>query len=92
MTSSEEIAERQKYLKQLRWELNFLNVDVRIRKPRNGRWQLKLRHGSWSETVLCAGTEDVYAFVTAHGRIVGPAQDSRHAARVLLWMIERKQR
>jgi hypothetical protein len=86
-----ESAERRQRLLRLHYELNRLDVAVRVRKPRNGRWTLKLRKDG-TETVLCAGAEDAYAYVTAHGRLLGSTDDARHVARVLAWMIEGKRR
>lgn len=87
-----ELRERQKSLLRLRWELERLGVRARLRTPRNGRWKLSVRTRGWSETVLCAGAEDAFAYVTVHGRILGPVDDVRHVARVLAWMSEGKRR
>jgi hypothetical protein len=88
-----ELEERRAHLLRLRWELIRLGVLVRIRKPRNGRWKLKLRTPTgWSETVLCAGAEGAYVYVTAHGRLLGRVQDVRLVARTLVWMLERRRR
>ncbi|OLT31868.1 hypothetical protein BJF79_08725 [Actinomadura sp. CNU-125] len=67
-------------------------MPTHVNKPRNGRWQLRVRCGRWSETVLCAGAEGTYAYVTGHGRLLGPAHDARYIARVLSWMVERRSR
>ncbi|MBA9002844.1 hypothetical protein [Thermomonospora cellulosilytica] len=89
----DELQERRAHLLRLHWELTRLGVRVSVRKPRNGRWKLKLRGPvGWSETVLCAGAEGTYVYVTVHGRLLGRAQDARHVARVLLWMLERRRR
>ncbi|WP_119730058.1 hypothetical protein [Thermomonospora amylolytica] len=87
-----ELRERQARLLRLHWELTRLGVRVSVRKPRNGRWKLKLRGRRWSETVLCAGAEGTYAYVTAHGRLLGRAEDARHVARILVWMLEMRVR
>ena len=87
-----ELQRRRARLLRLRYELKCNGVKVRVRKPRNGRWQLKLRSGGWSETVLCAGAEGTYVYVTAHGRLLGPAHEARHVACVLAWMVERHER
>ncbi|WP_146087252.1 hypothetical protein [Thermomonospora echinospora] len=86
-----ELEERQICLLRLHWELTRLGIRVRVRKSRNGRWKLKLRTTTgWSETVLCAGAEGAYAYVTAHGRLLGRTEDARQVARLLLWMLERR--
>lgn len=88
-----ELDERQVHLLRLRHELIRLGVRVRVRKPRNGRWKLKLRTPTgWTETVLCAGAEGVYVYVTAHGRLPGRVQDARIVARTLVWMLDRRRR
>jgi hypothetical protein len=86
-----ELEERRARLMRLHYELTRIGVLVRVRKPRNGRWQLKLRcrTSRWPETVLCAGAEGAYVYVTAHGRLLGTTDDLRHVARVLAWMIPR---
>ncbi|NED55272.1 hypothetical protein G3I24_30830, partial [Micromonospora aurantiaca] len=53
---------------------------------------LRIRHNGWSETVLCAGAEGTYAYVTAHGRLLGTTDEPRQVARLLLWMVERRTR
>lgn len=83
---------RQSELLRLHWHLVQLGVRVSVRKPRNGRWKLKLRAPGWSETVQCAGADGAYAYVTAHGRLLGSTDDARHIARVLHWMIEGRHR
>ncbi|WP_433332936.1 hypothetical protein [Spirillospora sp. CA-294931] len=83
-----ELEERRRHLLRLHWELAQIGVRVSVRKPRSGRWKLKIRGPGRSETVLCAGAEDAYAFVTAHGRILGPVSDARYIARILAWMVE----
>ncbi|WP_131742906.1 hypothetical protein [Actinomadura roseirufa] len=87
-----ELAERRARLLRLHYELKRIGVNVRARKPRNGRWKLKVRNKSWSETVLCAGADGAYAYVTAHGRLLGSADEARYVARLLAWMLERRQR
>lgn len=91
-TTQTELAERRACLLRLLYELRHIGVRVRARKPRNGRWRLHIRHNGWSETVLCAGAEGVYAYVTAHGRLLGTADEARYVARLLLWMVERRTR
>jgi hypothetical protein len=83
---------RRGHLLRLRWELERLEVQTRVRRSRHGRLKLRLRVGRWSETVMCAGAEDAYAFVTVHGRLLGPASDARHIARVLVWMAAGRRR
>ncbi|WP_019632237.1 hypothetical protein [Actinomadura atramentaria] len=92
MRADEAVEERRKHLLRLRWELNRLGVRTRVRRTRHDRLKLRLWVGRWSETVLCAGAEDAYAFVTAHGRLLGPVSDARHIARILLWMAVGKRR
>lgn len=87
-----ELKQRRAHLLRLHYELSRLDARVRVQKPRNGRWRLKLRRARWTETVLCAGAEDAYAYVTGSGRLLGPAQDVRYVAQVLVWMIEGKHR
>ncbi|RSN53254.1 hypothetical protein [Actinomadura sp. WAC 06369] len=84
--------ERRARLLRLRFELGRLGISTRVRKPRNGRWQLRVHRNGWSETVLCAGAEDAYAYVTAHGRLLGTTNEARHVARLLDWMLERRLR
>lgn len=86
-----ELEERQQRLMRLRRELTRLGVRVRVRRSRNGRWKLKLRTTiGWTETVLCAGAEGSYVYVTAHGRLLGRTRDARQVAQLLLWMLERR--
>lgn len=91
-TTQDELAERRARLLRLRYELQRIGLNVRARKPRNGRWRLRIRHNGWSETVLCAGAEGAYAYVTAHGRLLGTADEPRYVARLLFWMVERRTR
>jgi hypothetical protein len=91
-TTQAELAERRARLLRLHYELRRIGVRVRARKPRNGRWRLRIRHNGWSETVLCAGAEGTYAYVTAHGRLLGSSDEPRQVARLLLWMVERRTR
>ncbi|MEU5882857.1 hypothetical protein [Spirillospora sp. NPDC047279] len=88
----EEVEKRQVRLLRLHHELKRLGVTVRVRKPHNGRWQLRVRRAGWTETVLCAGAEGDYAYVSVHGRLLGPVDDVRYVARLLVWMIERRER
>jgi hypothetical protein len=69
-------------------------VLVRVRKPRNGRWKLTVRSRGtrWTETVLCAGAEGTYAYVTGHGRLLGTTDDLRGVIQTLTWMIEGRHR
>jgi hypothetical protein len=83
---------RQAEILRLHWHLTQLGVRAHVRKPRNGRWKLKVSTRRWSETVVCAGAEGAYAFVTIHGRLLGSTEDVRHIARVLRWMIEGRRR
>jgi hypothetical protein len=41
---------------------------------------------------MCAGADGAYAYVTAHGRLLGTAAEVRYVARLLLWMVERQKR
>ncbi|QKG20123.1 hypothetical protein [Actinomadura verrucosospora] len=41
---------------------------------------------------MCAGADGAYAYVTAHGRVLGTASEVRHVARLLVWMVERRTR
>ncbi|WP_165970545.1 hypothetical protein [Actinomadura sp. 6K520] len=91
-TTQAELAERRARLLRLHYELKRLGACVRARTPRNGRWRLRIRHNGWSETVLCAGADGAYAYVTAHGRLLGTADEPRYVARLLLWMVERRLR
>lgn len=91
-TMQAELAERRARLLRLHYELRRIGVSVRARKPRNGRWRLRIRHNGWSETVLCAGAEGAYAYVTAHGRLLGTTDEVRYVARLLCWMAERRVR
>ncbi|MFA1546137.1 hypothetical protein [Actinomadura chokoriensis] len=87
-----ELEERRARLLRLRYELRQLKLKVRVRKPRNGRWCLRIRHHGWSETVLCAGADGAYAYVTVHGRLLGSTADPQYVAKLLLWMVERRLR
>ena len=91
-TTQTEVAERRARLLRLHYELRRIGISVRARKPRNGRWRLHIRHNGWSETVLCAGADGVYAYVTAHGRLLGTTDEPRYVARLLFWMAERRTR
>lgn len=83
---------RQRLLMDLHQELVARDLRVVIRKPRNGLWKLKLRHGLWTETVMCAGSEGAYAFVTPHGRLLGSADDLGGTVDLLRFMLIRRQR
>ena len=89
-----ELRERQVRLLRLHHELIRAGMRVRVRKPRNGRWKLTIRspETGWSETVLCAGAEGVYAYVTGHGRLLGGTDELRRVTQTLAWMIERQHR
>lgn len=87
-----ELAVRRERLLRLHFELKRLGASTRVRRPRNGRWRLRVRCDGWSETVMCAGADGAYAYVTAHGRLLGTASDVRYVARLLLWMVERRKR
>ncbi|MFA1551788.1 hypothetical protein [Actinomadura chokoriensis] len=91
-TTQAELEERRTRLLRLHYELRRIGVGVRARRPRNGRWCLRIRHNGWSETVLCAGAEGAYAYVTAHGRLLGTTDEPRYVARLLFWMAERRTR
>jgi len=92
LTMQAELEERRARLLRRHFELKRIGACVRARKPRNGRWRLTVRHNDWSETVLCAGAEGAYAYVTAHGRLLGTTDEARHVARLLVWMVERRLR
>ncbi|MGI8333632.1 hypothetical protein ACRYCC_27095 [Actinomadura scrupuli] len=89
-----ELRERQVRLLRLHHDLIRTGVLVRVRKPRNGRWKLTLRsrEARWTETVLCAGAEGTYAYVTGHGRLLGSADNPRGVVQTLTWMIEGQHR
>ncbi|GAA2614180.1 hypothetical protein SMC26_24085 [Actinomadura fulvescens] len=91
-TRKTDLEERRARLLRLRYELSHLGAQVRVQRPRNGHWKLKLRHARWTETVLCAGADETYAYVTAEGRLLGPTDDVRYIARVLIWMVEGRHR
>ncbi|MFG2245779.1 hypothetical protein [Spirillospora sp. NPDC048823] len=91
-TTQADLEERRARLLRLHFELRRIGACVRARKPRNGRWRLRIRHNGWSETVLCAGADDAYAYVTAYGRILGTTDEVRYVARLLVWMVERRVR
>ncbi len=91
-TAKNELETRQLLLTDLYRELKARNLHVVIRRPRNGRWKLKLRRGLWTETVMCAGAEGVYAFVTLHGRLLGSTDDLRGTVDLLQFMVNRRQR
>lgn len=69
--ASTESQARRYHLLRLRDELGRRGIPVRVVKGRRGRLMLKLA----SESVLCAGAEGVYAYVTRNGRILAPASD-----------------
>jgi hypothetical protein len=89
-----ELRERRVRLLRLRHELTRTGVLVRVRRPRNGRWKLTIRSGGgrWTETVLCAGAEGAYAYVTGHGRLLGSTEDLRGVIQTLAWMIDGRHR
>ncbi len=91
-TDKDDLETRQRLLTDLHRELKTRDLHVVIRKPRNGLWKLKLRRGLWTETVMCAGAEGVYAFVTLHGRLLGSADDPCGTAGLLQFMLIRRQR
>jgi hypothetical protein len=89
-----ELQERRVRLLRLHHELVRTGVLVRVRKSRNGRWKLTIRSRGtrWTETVLCAGAEGAYAYVTGHGRLLGSTDDLRGVIQTLSWMIEGRHR
>jgi len=87
-----DLEERRARLLRLHYELRRIGACARARKPRNGRWRLRVRHNGWSETVLCAGADGAYAYVTAHGRLLGSTDEVRYVAHLLVWMVERRKR
>ena len=91
-TTQEDLERRRAHLLRLHYELKRLGATVKVRKPRRGRWRLSVKTADWSETVLCAGAEGVYAYVTVHGRLLGPVEDVRYISRLLMWMTERRLR
>jgi hypothetical protein len=94
LAEAAEVHERRVRLLLFHHELIRTGALVRVRKPRNGRWKLKIRSRGtgWTETVLCAGAEGAYAYVTGHGRLLGSTDDLRGAIQTLAWMIEGRHR
>ncbi|MFI6515579.1 hypothetical protein ACIBF1_08475 [Spirillospora sp. NPDC050679] len=88
----DEMRRRQEALSRLQWELRHAGVRTRLSRRRNGRWRLAVLMPGWTEKVMCAGAEDFYSYVTAHGRLLGPADDVRHVAQTLALMVERRRR
>ena len=91
-TAEDELKTRRRLLLGLQRELTDHGLDTAIRRQRNGIWKLKVRHGLWTETVMCAGAEGVYAFVTLHGRLLGSADDLRGTVDLIQFMVNRRQR
>ena len=85
---------RQQLLLDLQQELADQGLDAVLRKPRSGIWKLKIRRGPWAETIMCAGAEGAYAFVTVHGRLLGSAgaDDFRGTVDLIQFMVNRRQR
>ncbi|MCP2337935.1 hypothetical protein [Actinomadura rupiterrae] len=83
---------REAGLNRLRGTLVALGVRTRLTRPRSGIWRLRLHRNGWHETVMCAGSEGTYAYVTAHGRLLGPTSDVHSIARLLVWMLDHRQR
>ncbi|MFC4906931.1 hypothetical protein [Actinomadura gamaensis] len=83
---------READLNRLRTTLIALGVRTRLTRPRSGIWRLRLHKNGWHETVMCAGSEGTYAYVTAHGRLLGPTADVHSIARLLVWMLDHQQR
>ncbi|MFC5187193.1 hypothetical protein [Actinomadura harenae] len=79
-------------LNRLRAVLTALGVRTRLTRPRNRIWRLRVHKNGWHETVMCAGSEGTYAYVTAHGRLLGPTSDVQSIARLLVWMLDHQQR
>lgn len=95
---SREAAERLDRLLRLGNELALCGVRVRVsRVPFSVRWHLRVGGPAVlarKETVWCAGAEGVYAFVTAQGLLLGPADAAgvRHAAEHLARTLGRRTR
>lgn len=77
--ASTESQARRRHLLRLRDALCQHGVPVRVVKLRHERWLLKVN----SESVLCAGAEGVYVYVTRQGRILSPASDEGVVAAAL---------
>src|SRR5690348_3910434 len=78
------LEERCARLMRLRFELTRNEIRVRVRKPRNGRWKLTVRSIKGNRlTIMCAGAEGIYVYVTGDGRLLGRTEDVRHVARVI---------
>ncbi|MEV5574507.1 hypothetical protein AB0L06_31115 [Spirillospora sp. NPDC052269] len=83
---------REVALNQLRTVLTTLGVRTRLTRPRSRIWRLRVHKNGWNETVMCGGSEGTYAYVTAHGRLLGPTGDVQSVARLLIWMLDHQQR
>jgi hypothetical protein len=91
-TAENDLETRQRLLLDLHRHLVGNGLQVRIRRPHNGIWKLKIRHGLWVETVMCAGAEDAYVFVTPHGRLLGSTDDLHGVVDLIRFMVTRRQR
>lgn len=83
---------RELELNRLRNALTALGVRTRLTRPRSQISRLRVNKNGWHETVMCAGSEGTYAYVTAQGRLLGPTDDVQAIARLLIWMLDHKQR
>ncbi|WP_026416353.1 hypothetical protein [Actinomadura oligospora] len=83
---------REVALHRLRTVLTTLGVRTRLTRPRSRIWRLRVHKNGWHETVMCGGSDGTFAFVTAHGRLLGPTSDVQSIARLLIWMLDHQQR
>ncbi|GAA2731532.1 hypothetical protein [Actinocorallia aurantiaca] len=91
-TAENDLETRQRLLLDLHRHLVGNGLHVTIRRPHNGIWKLKIRRGLWTETVMCAGAEGAYAFVTPHGRLLGSTDDLHGVIDLVQFMVNRRQR
>jgi hypothetical protein len=68
----DEIRARHALLQRLGDELDRRHCAARLVRYRNDRWALRVGR----ETIFCAGTDGVYAYVTRQGVILSPADDA----------------
>src|SRR5258708_3640455 len=88
--AEQQVREGRARLMRLHYELTRAGLLVRVRRPRNGRWNLQVRcPGSrWKETVLGGGFDGIRFYATAHGRLLGRTEDLRRITQDLVWMVE----
>ncbi|ROO88081.1 hypothetical protein EDD29_5738 [Actinocorallia herbida] len=91
-TIDNDLLARQELMDELHHLLQERGMNVRLRRHPSGIPKLKVRSGTWTETVQCAGAEGVYAFVTAHGRLLGSGDELRTVADIVQFMATRRQR